>query len=491
MSQHKLEGDAKSNMSLPYPEYPKVDYGVGKHATIVKRGEYLAKMGDCISCHTDSQHGGAAFAGGLPIKTPFGTFYSPNITMDKKTGIGQWSSKNFYNALHHGKKPDGSNYFPVFPYLYYNKISQQDVQAIWTYLQAVPAVEKKNRAADVPFPFNVRFAQYFWKAMYFYSDNDGFKYNPNRSREWNRGAYVVNGLGHCGMCHTPMTFLGGPKRSQFLTGAFIDGFWAPNITEAGLQSASKQNIVDVFRQDELINDAGQIAGPMREVNHESLQQLTDQDLAAIATYLKTVKSQQPLGLKASHHKPALSRGKQVYRRACILCHQQGVAGAPRIGDSANWGGRVKSNGIFKLYRHAVNGFNAMPAKGGCVTCSDEDIESAVDYLVQKSLSEAQLEMLAQPKAIKRASLQDGKEIYNSHCAACHQKGALGAPITGDKKAWAPLIRKNMDVLIGTTIKGNAKMPAKGGCKYCSNSEVIAAVKYMVQQSRTHGDYQLW
>lgn len=472
-----------------YPHYPKIDYGNGDNAELIKRGEYLARAGDCIACHTHAQKGGKPFAGGLPLATPFGTFYSPNITPDKKTGIGKWRFKDFKRAMHDGKAPDGSNYFPVFPYAYFNRISDQDLRALWAYFKAIPAVEAKNKGNDLPFPLNSRFLQYGWKILFYYPYDGQYKYDPKQSAVWNRGKYLVDGLGHCSMCHTPLNIFGAPRRKHYLTGSFIEGFWAPNITQYGLSTVTTAQVVDVFKKDQLLGGSDPVAGPMAEVNHNSLGRLKTSDLHAIATYLKTVKSDSLAHIKGSTQAPNILRGQIVFRRVCSTCHLKGETGAPRIADSENWFLRAKQ-GKSLLYRHALNGYNSMPIKGACVTCSDADIESAVDFMLYESLTRAQqraLEKIKQPKP----SAEDGQQIYTLYCSTCHDKGRLRAPVLGDKVTWAPILRQNMDVLITKTLKGSRKMPPKGGCTHCSTAEVISAVKYMVDQSKTKGDYSLW
>ncbi len=372
-----------------YPAYPPTTPVSGQE-DLVKRGEYLAKMGDCIACHTDSKSGKGAYAGGLAINTPFGTFYSPNITPDKETGIGKWTEQDLIKALREGRDPQGSNYFPVFPYIYFSKISDEDAHALYTYLMSIPPIHLENK--KLPFPFGVpgaRLSLWGWNLLFFFPDNSPIEYRSDQSAEWNRGKYIVDGLGHCSMCHTPLNLAGSPKQNYYLTGGFVDGFWAPNITKWGLESASHGEIVDVFKKDKLINNAGPVAGPMAEVNHDSLKYLTDADMMAIATYIKTVESEEPLGLPPSNEKPSLARGRQVYTTACVICHQNGEMSAPLIGGSANWYMRLKDSGLAGLYRHAIDGFNSMPPKGACVTCSDNDIISAVDYLLDESLTRAQ------------------------------------------------------------------------------------------------------
>ncbi len=372
-----------------YPAYPATRAPLGQEE-LVKRGEYLAKMGDCIACHTDAKSGNGPYAGGLAIETPFGTFYSPNITPDKETGIGKWTEQDFIRALKQGRDPQGRNYFPVFPYIYFSKISDDDARALYAYFMSIPPIHLENK--KLPFPFGVpgaRLSLWGWNMLFFFPENNSIEYHSDQSAEWNRGKYIVDGLGHCSMCHTPLNFAGSPKQRYYLTGGFIDGFWAPNITKWGLESASHQEVADVFKTDKLINNAGPVAGPMAEVNHDSLKYLTDADTMAIATYLKTVESEEPLGLAPSNEKPSLARGRLVYATACVICHQNGEMSAPLIGDSANWYLRLRDSGLDGLYRHAIDGFNSMPPKGACVTCSENDIISAVDYLLDKSLTRSQ------------------------------------------------------------------------------------------------------
>lgn len=471
-----------------YPEYPPTKPASGEEEKLIKRGEYLAKLGDCIACHTDVKGGTPAFAGRLPINTPFGTIYSPNITPDKKTGIGNWTEKDFIRAVKEGRDPKGRNYFPVFPYVFFSNITDDDARALYAYFMSIPPVELENKPQ--PFPFNVpgsRLGMWGWNLLFFYP-RDELKYNPERSAEWNRGKYIVDGLGHCSMCHTPLNILGAPKDRYYLTGSFVDGYWAPNITKFGLESASRYDVADVFIKGELINLAGPVAGPMAEVNHNSLSYLTREDQLAIATYLKTVVSEEPLGISPSEKQPTLKRGKQVYVNTCIICHQDGKMGAPVIGNGPGWFMRLKDSGLTGLYRHAIHGYNSMPVRGACVTCSDNDIIAAVDYLLNKSLSRSQWLDLKAGGAQKFPA--SGKDIYHENCAVCHDAGKLGAPKIGDKEVWKPLIAKNMDVLIENTIKG-AHHPHNGGCKQCYTGEIIEAVKYMVSQSKTEGNYTLW
>jgi cytochrome c5 len=475
-----------------YPIYPTPNYSKGDRK-LIEKGEYLAKAGDCMACHTDTKNKGKPFAGGLGINTPFGTFYSPNITPDKETGIGKWTNEDFIRAMHDGKAPDGSNYYPVFPYPDFNKISKEDLLAIKAYIFSLPAIHQENHKNDVMFPFSWRFLQYGWKILFFYPHTGQYQYDADKSAEVNRGAYLVQGLGHCGMCHTPINLLGAPKRSYYLTGNLIEGYYAPNISKVGLKGATAHEITRVFSHDELLHGRGKVGGPMAEVNHDSLKYMSDEDLHSIASYLLTVESKQPA--MASNGKVTPAEGKKIYAKYCAACHTTGSAGAPMLGDASAWDPLIKL-GVDKLHHNAINGINSMPPKGGCPTCSDNQIKAAVDYLVEaaKGGTGPAIKVV---RPMPKLTLADGKNIYNESCRVCHQNGDLGAPKLGDAAAWTPRIAQNMDILFTHAIEGYKGMPKMGACykkadgKPCSQAEVMAAVKYMVQESNTGGDYSLW
>lgn len=485
---------SKLEFITTYPTYPKVDYGTGAQADAIRRGEYLAQIGDCLACHTTTG-GGKAFAGGLPIPTPFGTFYTPNITPDPDTGLGKWSEADFINVMKEGIRPDGSNSFPAFPYIYFNRVHDSDLKDIWAYLQALPPVNQENLGNTLPFPMNLRLAQYGWKIPFFYPDRGEFTPDASRSEAWNRGAYIVEGLGHCSMCHTPMNLLGASKKKYYLTGSLIEGYWAPDISKRGLETSTRVQVAEVFKDSELINKAGDVRGPMADVNHNSLRHLTTEDALAVAEYLKSVESRQPrhIGeLKASQ--PRLKRGEQVFWNACDICHVNGEASAPRLADNANWWRRLEERPITALYRHAINGFNNMPARGACVTCTNDDVEAAVDYIIKKALTASQWRIYTNKVPVPRAvatNSNTGKNVYQASCATCHDDGRLGAPKLGDRQQWAVLLNKNFDVLLHNTLQGLNAMPAKGGCSSCTGEEVISAVKYMAEQAQPDKDLSLW
>jgi mono/diheme cytochrome c family protein len=256
---------------------------------LVARGAYLATAAGCADCHTDAKNGGRPYAGGRALMTPFGTFYAPNITPDPVTGIGRWSDAQFRNALRRGVRPDGSNYFPVFPYPSFTNITDDDVWAIKAYLFAQPAVRHANRPHDMAFPFSWRFLQNAWKLLFF--SPGPFRPAPERSEAYNRGAYLVTALAHCGECHTPRNWFGAMEPSRFLAGTphGPDGKAVPNITSdptTGIGKWSDDDIVTLLKD-------GQtpyfdfVGGAMTEIVRNTAR-LTDADRRAIALFLHSV-----------------------------------------------------------------------------------------------------------------------------------------------------------------------------------------------------------
>ncbi len=481
---------AANEQPIPYPQ---VNYKSGFPIDQIKKGEYLAKAGDCIACHTNvTPNGfGPIFAGGLPFKTPFGTFFSQNITPDKETGIGSWTEAQFIRTMHYGVGVHGQNYFPVFPYGSFNAVTTDDLRAIRAYLMSIPAIKQPNKEPDASWPFNWRFGQWGWKLLFFHDEGE-FKPDPKQSADWNRGAYLVKGLGHCGECHTPRNFLGGLKRANALTGAMVENFYAPNITSTTLSKLKNEEVVNVFTHDQLLHNRGKVGGPMADVNRNSLKYLTPADLNAMVVYLKTVKSEE--NVAAAGGAVSDKDAKSLYKKHCAVCHDVGAAGAPKLGDGAEWAARIKL-GMETLNQNAIVGINSMPPMGACPTCSQDQIRAVVKYMVAQAQA-AGTSAAAAPAVPKGLTIQDGKRIYEAHCASCHapnvvQVGFFDAPKLGDKSRWKPILDKNFDVLVMHSVKGYRQMPPKGGCSSCNEADIKAAVKYMAQESNTGKDYSLW
>ncbi|MBV8336581.1 MAG: cytochrome c [Alphaproteobacteria bacterium] len=253
------------------------------------RGAYLANAADCVACHTDSAHGGQPYAGGRALATRFGTFYSPNITPDVETGIGRWSDEQFLRALHDGVRPDGADYFPVFPYPSFTKITDADALAIKAYLFSLPPVRQVNRAHDVAFPISWRFLQLGWRLLFFSPGR--FQPAPERSAAYNRGAYLVTALAHCGECHTPRNWLSATEPDRFLAGNpdGPEGNKVPNITsdrKTGIGDWSEDDIVTLLATGQTL-DFDFVGDGMAEVV-KSTGRLTEADRRAIATYLRSL-----------------------------------------------------------------------------------------------------------------------------------------------------------------------------------------------------------
>jgi cytochrome c5 len=404
--------------------------------------------------------------------------------------------------MRHGIAPDGSNYFPVFPYLYYNRVNTEDLLAIKAYLDVIPAIPEPNRAHDVGFPFNVRFLQYFWKILFYYPYAGVFKPDVSKTEKWNRGAYLVEGLAHCGMCHTPINFLGGPKRHLAFTGNIIDGWKAPNITGTNLQKVTEGDLVRLFIYDERISGQGKLSedSPMRLVNHDSLEYIDNKDLFSIAGYIKSTVDPNPKKALASDASQA-QQAHYTYSNYCAGCHDVGAGGAPKMGDPSIWQDIFDKTGKDQLYVNAINGYQAMPARGLCISdqdvgCSDENIRLAVDYILEQSLSAVVIKKTLGKKP-KEYSAKEGAALYTQYCSSCHSKPSSEAPQIGDEKAWKPLIRKGIDNLFLASIFGQSKglskgcKVIKGNCETCSDAEIIAAAKHLIQASQKGKDYHLW
>ncbi len=251
-----------------------------------KRGQYLAKVGGCVGCHTEDKKDATPFAGGRALKTPFGTFYGPNITPHPAAGIGRWTEADFMLAMRHGERPDGANYFPAFPYPSFTRIADEDLRDLWAYLQALPPGSRANQAHDLRFPFGWRVLVSAWKWLYFTPGPTAG--DAQRTPIVNRGAYLVEALGHCGECHTPRNFLGGPKQGRFLAGGKgPDGKRIANLTPTRLKKLSDAELKD-FLQTGMTADGDVASEAMGEVVRNTTSQLTAADLAAVIAYLRAL-----------------------------------------------------------------------------------------------------------------------------------------------------------------------------------------------------------
>ena len=251
-----------------------------------KRGQYLAKVGGCIGCHTEDKKDAASFAGGRALKTPFGTFYGPNITPHPEAGIGRWTETDFIRAMRFGERPDGANYFPAFPYPSFTRIADTDLRDLWAYLRTLAPNSRANQTHDLRFPFGWRLLVTGWKWLFF--TPGALASDGQRSPVVNRGAYLVQALGHCGECHTPRNFLGGPKQDRFLAGGKgPDDKRIPNLTPTRLKKLGDGELKD-FLQTGIFADGDVAAESMGEVVRNTTSQLTADDLTALMAYLRSL-----------------------------------------------------------------------------------------------------------------------------------------------------------------------------------------------------------
>jgi mono/diheme cytochrome c family protein len=361
----------------------------------VAHGKILAAAGNCASCHTTKE--GQPFAGGLAIATPFGTVYSPNITPDPATGIGNWSKDAFARAVHEGVARDGSNLFPVFPFDHYTRVTDADVAALYAYLMSLPAVRSVPPANTLPFPLNVRALQYGWRLLFFHPGV--YRPDPTKSEVWNRGAYLAEALAHCSACHTPRNALGAEKTGAAkYAGAQVDRWIAPALTAANPAPLP-------WTEDELYGFLrsggtalhGVTAGPMSEVIHGGLAPLPDADLRAIATYFADMNgSAARVPSEAEVLAKAMSRsglgteqgsdpGASLYRAACASCHYNSGAtplpARPELGLSSALTA-AEPNDLVQVILHGIglkegSADLAMPS---FAHLSDADIATLCAYL---------------------------------------------------------------------------------------------------------------
>jgi mono/diheme cytochrome c family protein len=297
------------------------------HAS-VERGRYLATAGNCIGCHTT--RGGVPYAGGRAIDTPFGTVFSSNLTPDA-TGLGAWSADDFWRALHHGRSRDGRLLYPVFPYPNYTEVTRDDADALFAFLRSLPPARQPNRLHALRFPYGTQPALAVWRSLFF--DPGSYRPRADRPAAWNRGAYLVRGLGHCSACHAPRNPLGATAGDQRLSGGLIpqQKWYAPSLTatdEAGVADWDAAEVVQLLKTG--VAPRGSAMGPMAEVVWRSTQYLSDGDLHAIATYLKDLPP-------APRHAPSTAEvdanqvadGRALYARHCADCHGATGQGATR------------------------------------------------------------------------------------------------------------------------------------------------------------------
>ncbi|KRR00423.1 alcohol dehydrogenase [Bradyrhizobium jicamae] len=352
----------------------------------IARGKALTEAGDCASCHTADP--AKPFAGGKRIDTPFGGIYSPNLTPDRETGLGAWSDDDFYRALRFGVARDGSRYYPAFPYPNFTKLTRQDIFAIRAYLATLTPVRGEPRAPELRFPFNYRFVMRGWNWLFF---KPGILMpDQQKSAEWNRGRYLVEGVAHCGACHTPKNVFGADRRGQAYGGGRVAGMFAPRLDAAersGLKSWSVEDITEYLQSGRNAKShAGQV---MSEVVVNSTSVMSDADVRAIAIYLKDLPAGAPEP-KVTPPSPAqMAAGEKLYNGACIACHEEDGSSAPRIYPPLPGNANLQSADALSTLRIILDGAETVttpraPNKGSmpayAAKMTDQEIADVTNYI---------------------------------------------------------------------------------------------------------------
>jgi mono/diheme cytochrome c family protein len=365
----------------------------------VARGQYLARAADCQACHT--ARGGKPFAGGLAFRLPFGAIYSPNITRDRETGIGDWTDAQFLGALHRGIDDEGHRLYPAMPYAAFTYMSDADALAIKAYLFSLPAVRQETRANTLAFPFNQRSLMTIWGRLF--NPNRRFEPRPDRSPEWNRGAYLAEAMAHCGDCHTPRNLMQALDNRRKYAGAVAAGWRAFNISGdrlTGVGAWSDAELAQYLSQGHAAG-RGTASGPMGEAVDLSLQYLTPSDLKAMVTYLRSAPavptpSQPPPvpGPAPASHKSGVAagfdpRGKQIFEGACESCHSWSGAGSLTSLATLNGSRAVNDPSATNVAQVVISGANRRTAQGLAVmpafghAYSDAEIAAVANYVTAR------------------------------------------------------------------------------------------------------------
>ncbi|MBT0718965.1 c-type cytochrome [Rosenbergiella epipactidis] len=367
-----------------YPQTVRIEEGAGLKDQIA-RGEYIARLSDCTACHT--KDGGQPFAGGYKLETPFGAILSSNITSDKETGIGGWTQEQFDRAVRHGVGSYG-NLYAAMPYNAYAKLTDQDLTDLWAYIRTIPAVSNKVVENQLPFPFNQRWILAGWNLLFF--KDQVFQENTQVSPEVNRGAYLVEGAGHCASCHTAKNLLGGDS-SAYLQGGTLQGWFAPDLTpnpHTGLGHWSREDIVNYLRAG--TNSKTASSGPMTEAIENSTQYMSESDLHAIAQYLHSLPaSQSTIPAAIDSQQNAMLVGKKIYESQCNACHLSDGSGVRNMIPSLAGNAQVNSADASSLLNVVLNGSqgpftHANPTAAGMPAfawkLSDSNIADVMTYI---------------------------------------------------------------------------------------------------------------
>ena len=340
----------------------------------VGHGEYLVHASDCMPCH--SGPGQPAFSGGLPLNTPFGLMLSPNITPDKTTGIGLWTDEQFYRVIHDGVAPGGKFIYPTMSFTSYTKMTRQDVLDIKAYLFSLKSVVAQRDVNQLTFPFNIRLSLLGWRIMFFQAGT--YRDDPTQSAVWNRGAYLVQGPGHCGECHSPRNPLGAMLLGRSLAGGIVDNYYAPNISADPVSGIGARTVDQIkqFLRTGAEQHLGVAFGPMAEVVHYSMRYMTDADLTAIATYLIGAEKRPDPTAPIPIAPAQLASGTALYNANCAQCHKADGSGVPHAIPNLAGNAAVVASRPDSVLAAMINGlegggsYGAMPSFAGALSNSE-------------------------------------------------------------------------------------------------------------------------
>ena len=416
--------------------------GTSADPDLVARGKYLSTAADCKLCHTSSKD--KPYAGGFKVDTPFGPIYASNITPDPETGIGLWTFDDFKNAIHDGIRADGQFLYPAMPFDSYTKIDESDLKALWAYLQTLRPIKQPDKENGLSFPFDVRYTMLAWRWLYF--DEGFFKRDTSKGPLWNRGAYLVQTLAHCGDCHTPRNFMGAKIKSRRLQGAQVGEWYAPNITPEVLKTVDKWDkarLIAFLRKGAAANSTA--LGSMREVVHASLSHLTENDLDAIATYLLNSTESQPAASQEQPIKPTMplaentQHGETLYSADCARCHKSDGSGIANVIPPLAENPVVRTAKPIDVIAVILRGvpqrddMAAMPSFAGSL--SDQDIAAIANYVRTSWGNDAPANATADLAATWRSSL--ALPVYGSNAARRFECPTVG-PETLDPNLLAML-----------------------------------------------------
>jgi mono/diheme cytochrome c family protein len=354
-------------------------------AEAIAKGKALTEIADCASCHTADP--AKPFAGGKRIDTPFGGIYSPNLTPDPDTGLGRWSDEDFVRALRYGVAPSGSRYYPAFPYPNFTKLIRDDILAIRAYLATLAPIRNTAPPPELRWPLNYRVLMRGWNNLFFKPGI--FQPDQSRSAEWNRGGYLVEGLAHCGACHTPKNFFGADRRGRAFAGGRVADMFAPRLDSAarsGLKSWSVDDIVEYLQSGR--NTKSHAGELMSEVVLNSTSKMSDADVRAMAVYLKALPAGPPEPEVTPPPPEQMDRGQKIYRSACIACHEVDGSGAPRIYPPLPGNANLQSADPSSTLRIILDGAQTVttpraPNKGSMPAypkLSDQEIADVATYI---------------------------------------------------------------------------------------------------------------